>query len=132
MLVNLFSTKLHLSSHLSNEAYIICLLSVYCTKQTQHNKACNIMETMKPKNNTSLVSHSIHSVQFSCSVMSDSMRPNELSQASFSVHHQNLEFAQSHAHQVSDEIQPSHRLSSPSPPAFNLSQHQDLFQRVSF
>ena len=42
-----------------------------------------------------------------------------------------LEFGQTHVHWVSDTIQPSHPLSSPSPPALNLSQHQDLFQWVS-
>ena len=47
------------------------------------------------------------------------------------VHHQLLELAQTHVHQVGDAIQPSHPLSSPSPPAFNLSQHQGLFQWVS-
>ena len=40
------------------------------------------------------------------------------------VHHQLPEFTQTHVHRVSDAIQPSHPLSSPSPPAFNLSQHQ--------
>ena len=44
------------------------------------------------------------------------------------VHHQLLELAQIHVHQVGDTIQPSHALLSPSPPAFNLSQHQGLFQ----
>ena len=44
------------------------------------------------------------------------------------VHHQRLEFAQTHVHQVSDAIQPSHPLSSPSLPAFNLSHHQGLFK----
>ena len=48
----------------------------------------------------------------------------------FPVHHQLLELAQTQVQQVSDAIQPSHPLSSPSPPAFNLSQHQDLFQTV--
>ena len=47
------------------------------------------------------------------------------------VHHQLLEITQTHVHCVSDAIQPSHPLSSPSPPALNLSQHQDLFQWVS-
>ena len=42
------------------------------------------------------------------------------------VHHQLLEFTQTHVHQVDDAIQPSHPLSSPSPAAFNLSQHQSL------
>ena len=44
------------------------------------------------------------------------------------VHHQLPELAQTHVHRVSDVIQPSHPLLSPSPPAFNLSQHQGLFQ----
>ena len=47
------------------------------------------------------------------------------------VHHQLLEFTQTHVHWVGDAIQPSHPLSSPSPPALNLSQHQGLFQWVS-
>ena len=48
----------------------------------------------------------------------------------FSVHHQLLESAQTHVHRVGDAIQSSHPLSSPSPPALNLSQHQGLFQGV--
>ena len=47
------------------------------------------------------------------------------------VHHQLPEFTQTHVHRVSDAIQPSHPLLSPSPPALNLSQHQGLFQWVS-
>ena len=43
------------------------------------------------------------------------------------VHHQLLELIQTHVHRISDAIQPAHPLSSPSPPAFNLSQHQGLF-----
>jgi len=49
----------------------------------------------------------------------------------FPVHHQLLELAQTHVHPVSDAIQPSNPLSSPSTPTLNLSQHQGLFQRVS-
>ena len=48
-----------------------------------------------------------------------------------SVHHQLPESAQTHIHWVGDTIQPSHPLSSPSPPVFNLSQHQGLFKWVS-
>ena len=44
------------------------------------------------------------------------------------LHHQLLEFTQTHVHRVSDAIQPSHPLSSPSPPAPYPSQHQSLFQ----
>ena len=47
------------------------------------------------------------------------------------VHHRLPEFTQTHAHQVGDAIQPSHPLSSPSPPTPNPSQHQGLFQWVS-
>ena len=46
----------------------------------------------------------------------------------FPVLHYLLEFAQTHVHRVGDAIQPSHPLSSPSPPAFNFSQHQNFFQ----
>ena len=55
----------------------------------------------------------------------------DCSMPGFPVHHQPLEFSQTHVHWVSDAIQLSHPLSSPSPPTFNLSQHQGLFQRVS-
>ena len=49
----------------------------------------------------------------------------------FPVHHQLLKFIQTHVYRVSDAIQPSHTLSPPSPPTFNLSQHQGIFQGVS-
>ena len=48
----------------------------------------------------------------------------------FPVHHQQPELTQTHVHWVSDTVQPSHFLPSPSSPTFNLSQHQDLFQWV--
>ena len=57
--------------------------------------------------------------------------PMGCSRPGFSVLHYLLEFAQTLVHWVSDAIQPSHPLSSPSPPAFNLSQHQGPFQWVS-
>ena len=49
----------------------------------------------------------------------------------FPVQHQLLEFDQTEVHQIGDAIQPSHPLSSPSPPTFNLSQHPGLFKLVS-
>jgi len=57
--------------------------------------------------------------------------PMDRSRPSFPVLHHLLELTQTHVHWVGDAIQPSHPLSSPSPPAFNLSQHQGLFQWVS-
>ena len=58
--------------------------------------------------------------------------PMDCSMPGFPVHHQLLEFTQTHVHRVGDAIQPSHPLSSPSPPTFNLSQYQGLFKWVSF
>ena len=69
-----------------------------------------------------------HSVQFSRSVVSNSLRPHEPQHARPPCHHQLLESTQTHVHRVGDAIQPSHPLSSPSPPALNFSQHQGLFQ----
>ena len=66
------------------------------------------------------------SVQFSCSVVSNSLQSHGLQHAGFPVHHQLLELAQTHVYLVGDAIQPSHPLSSPFP-AFNLSQHLGLF-----
>ena len=70
------------------------------------------------------------SVQFSwsCLTVCD---PMDSSTPGFSVRHQLTELGQTHVHWISDAIQPSHPLSSPPLPAFNLSQHQDLFQWVS-
>ena len=59
----------------------------------------------------------LSSVQFSHSVVSDSLRPHESQHTRPPVHHQLPEFTQTHVHWVSDAIQPSHLLSSPSPPA---------------
>ena len=63
------------------------------------------------------------SVTQSCQTLGD---PMDCSTPGFPVHHWLLELAQTHTHRVSDAIQPSHPLLSPSPPAFNLSQHQSF------
>ena len=69
--------------------------------------------------------HQFSSVDQSCPTLCE---PMNHSTPGLPVHHKLPEFTQSHAHQVSDAIQPSHPLSSPSPPAPNPSQHQGLFQ----
>ena len=71
-------------------------------------------------------------VQFSHSVMPDFCDPMNLSTTGFPVHHQLLELTQTHVHWVGDAIQLSHPLSSPSPPIFNISQHQGIFKWISF
>ena len=68
------------------------------------------------------------SVAQSCLTLCD---PMDCSTPGLLVHHQLLEFTQTPVNWVSDALQPSHPLSSPSPPAFILSQHQGLFQWVS-
>jgi len=70
-------------------------------------------------------SDEIRSVAQSCPTLCN---PMNHSTPSLLVHHQLPEFTQTHVHRVSDAIQSSHPLSSPSPPAPNLSQHQSLFQ----
>ena len=64
----------------------------------------------------------------SCPTLCD---PMNHSMPGLPIHHQLLESTQTHVHQVSDAIQPSHPLPSPSPPALSLSQHQGLFRWVS-
>ena len=71
------------------------------------------------------------SVQFSLSVTSNSLRPHESQHASPPCPSQTPGVHSTHIHRVSDAIQPSHPLLSPSPPTFNLSQHQSLFTWVS-
>ena len=68
------------------------------------------------------------SVAQSCPTLCD---PMNCSMSGFPVHHQLPEFTHTHVHWVGDAIQPSHPLSSPSPPALNPSQHQSLFQWVN-
>ena len=78
-------------------------------------------------------SYNCYSVQFSsvtqlCLTLCDPMNHSTPGRP---VHHQLLEFTQTHVHRVSDAIQPSHPPSPPSPPAPNPSQHQGLFQWVN-
>ena len=71
------------------------------------------------------ISQSVSSVTRSCPTLCN---PMNHSTPGLPVHHQLLEFTQTHVHRIGDAIQPSHPLSSPSPPAPNPSQHQSLFQ----
>ena len=77
-----------------------------------------------------MASDPISSVQFSsvAQLCPTLCNPMNRSTPGLPVHHQLPEFTQTHIQQVSDAIQPSHPLSSPSPPAPNPSQHQSLFQ----
>ena len=98
------------------------------------NKICNNDKHICRDNGRNTIAQiSPRSLQFSsitqmCLTLCD---PMNCSMPSLPVHHQLLEFTQTHVHWVSDAIQPSQPLSSPSPPALNLSQHQGLFKWVS-
>ena len=83
----------------------------------------NLCKRLSPR-----LSVQFSSVTQSCPTLCD---PTYFSTPGFLVHHQLPELAHIHIHSVSDGIQPSHPLSSPSPPALNLSQHQGLFRWVS-
>ena len=81
-----------------------------------------------------LCPHVVGGVQFSSAQSLNCVQlwdPMDRSTPGISVHHQLLEFTQTHVHWVSDAIQPSHPFSSAFPLAFNLSQHQGLCQWVS-
>ena len=73
----------------------------------------------------------LSSFKFSGSVVYDSLQSMDCSTPGFPVHHQLPELAQTHVYRVGDPKQPSHPLSSLSHPAFNLSQHQGIFQWIS-
>ena len=86
----------------------------------QH-KVCRYTNCLHPKS----YGPQFISVAQSCLTICD---PMDSSMPGFPVYHQLLELTQLHVHRVNDAIQPSHPLSLPSPPAFNLFQHQGLFQ----
>ena len=99
-----------------------------CTQMTKVQIHVLSVTRFLTSSNTTDVS--VSSVQFSSVTQScpTLCNPMNRSMAGVPVHHQLLEFTQTHVHRVGGAIQPSHSLSSPSPPAFNLSYHQGLFQ----
>ena len=94
------------------------------------NDAVNMDDSMKflQKIKLELPSVQLSSVAQLCLTLCD---PMNWSMPGLPVYHQLPEFTETHVHRVSDAIQPSHPLSSPSPPAPNPSQHQSLFQWVN-
>ena len=94
----------------------------------QQNEVVPLPKIQKITQNRSKTSVWFSSVTQSCPTLCN---PMNRSMPGLPDHHQLPEFTQTHVHRVSDAIQPSHPLSSPSLPAFNLSQHQGLFQWVN-
>ena len=88
---------------------------------------CEICDIILKEDLLNSSSVQFSSVTQSCLTLWD---PMDCSMPGLPAHHQLLEFTQTHVHWVGDAIQPSHPLLSPSPPAFNLPQHQGLFKWV--
>ena len=111
---------------LPNSLCIQCYLNNQMNKDITRNINYRSI-TLMSMNAKLFTSHSVqfNSVAQSCSNLCD---PMNRSTPGLPVHHHLPEFTQTHVHRVRDAIQPSHPLSSPSPLALNLSQHQRLFQ----
>ena len=105
--------------HLHSTSLILCALSIYLAQCLIHRKFS--------VNTAASVFSSVTQLCPTLCDPRDSSTPMDCSVPDFPVHHQLPELAQTHVHRVGDAIQPSHPLSSPSPPAFNLPQHQSLF-----
>ena len=105
--------------------YTIEIIIFTCSKAIRYSHCTNILKM-------GFYVCMVVSVQFSCSWNAACLfDPMNCSTLGLPVHHQLPESSQTHVHWVSDAIQPSHPLSFPSPPAFNLSKHQGLFKWVS-
>ena len=115
--------QLYWNSHTHLFACYLWLLSWY-----NHIVKCLPQRPQGSQSNIFTISVQFSSVAQSCPTLCD---PMNRSTPGLPVHHQLPEFTQTHVYWVGDAIQPSHPLSSPSPPAPNPSQHQSLFQGVS-
>ena len=91
--------------------------------------SCHVCQNMHLSRHQNIIMFQFSSVTQSCPTLCD---PMNHSMPGLPVHHQLLEFTQTHVHRVGDAIQPSHSLSFPFPPAPNPSQHESLFQWVNF
>ena len=117
-----FYTVMHFNT--ANICVCLCLYVVFISYR-ENIIASFIVALLNMMNPLHLCSTQIRSVAQSCLTLCD---PMNCSMPGLPVHHQLPEFTQTHVHRVSDAIQPSHPLSSPSPPSPNPSQHQSLFQ----
>ena len=109
----LLSCPKHLLLHRRKPETLTCLLLLPCHQYLKHHPPLSFSSVR------------FSSVAQSCPTLCD---PMNRTMPGLPVHHQFPEFSQTHVHRVSDAIQPSHPLSSPSPPAPNPSKHQSLFQ----
>ena len=105
--------------------YSIRIDSIWISDKNLSDSVSPEFNNLQPHSSLSVL---LSSVQFTsvAQLCPTLCNPKNRSTPGLSVHHHLPEFIQTHVHRVSDAIQPSHPLSSPSPPAFNLSQHQGL------
>ena len=126
--VRLFATPwtaaLQASLSIANSRSSLKLMSIESVMPSNHLILCRPL-LLPPSIFPSISSVQFSSVAQSCPTL---CYPMNRSTPGLPVHHQLPEFTQTHVHRDSDAIQPSHSLSSPSPPAPNPSQHQSLFQ----
>ena len=119
-------------SFLSESMNICCIIFKYdINSRFSQMPLIRLTKFLFLSNWSMIIIFNISSVQFSHSVMSDSLQPHELQHVRPPCPSPTPEFTQTHVHWVGDTIQPSHPLSSPFPPAPNPSQHQSLFQWVN-
>ena len=120
--------------------FIVLLIPTWCNLVEPPIKLSVDMAPWEPtsalgKDMNSQINNTWFSVQVQFSSVTQSRPticdPMDCSTPGLPVHHQLTEFTQTHAHRDGNAIQPSHPLSSPSPPTFNLSQRQSLFKWVS-
>ena len=132
------------SSRPGDQTWVFCVagrfFTIWATREAHLRSQCWIIFFKKRLHNDITLNLKIltinslqgfNSVQFSHSVVSNSLQPMDYSTLGFPVRHQLPELAQIHVHWVGDTIQPSHPLLSLSSPTFNLSHHLDLFKRVT-
>ena len=110
------------------EPYICCLQETHLKPRDTYKVKVKGWKRIFHANGNQEKAVQFSSVAQSCPTLRD---PMNHSTPGLPIHHQLPDFTQTHVHRVSDAIQPSHPLSSPSPPAPNPPQHQSLFQRVN-
>ena len=122
--------KEHDTTVYCHPAYLTYMQSTSCEMLgwMKHNLESGLLGEISTSSDIQISSVQFSSVPQSCPTLWD---PMDCSMPGFPVHHQLPELAQTHVHWVDDVIQPSHPLLSPSPPTFNLFQHQGLFKWVS-
>ena len=126
------TTPYHISKGLSTTVFLYTTSCPFLRKIIRHNKRQNIQfeeigQASESESSTFIdYNNAFDYVQFSS--VTTLCDPMNCSTPGLPVHHQLPEFTQTHVHRVGVAIQPSHPLSSPSPPAPNPSQHQSLFQ----